>query len=198
MGVSSGFPLGRTGKLRYVENLSLTSTVGVLHGHVFRANSIFDPDLTGVGHQPFMHDQMAVFYEHYTVVGAKMTIRWSDDGTVNTASTAVGIHLASSSIPAYANSATFKEAGKGTQRQYTGRQTTGLTTTSFFSCKKFFNIKDPLDNPAVKAPFQNNPAEGAYFVVYIQAMNASTVTLNAQVTIDYIVKYGEPKDISAS
>jgi len=36
---------------------------------VFNLNSLFDPDLTGVGHQPYGYDQLAVLYNRYRVIG---------------------------------------------------------------------------------------------------------------------------------
>jgi len=40
--------------------------------HLFRANSIFDPDFTGVGHQPLSHDQYALRYSQYRVVSGQL------------------------------------------------------------------------------------------------------------------------------
>lgn len=40
----------------------------VLTYHLFRANGIFDPDVTGTGHQPLYRDQVADLYTNYTVI----------------------------------------------------------------------------------------------------------------------------------
>lgn len=49
---------------------------------VFRGNSIFDPDFTGVGSQPMGHDQWATLYRRYRVIGSKITVRTNSlDGT---------------------------------------------------------------------------------------------------------------------
>lgn len=40
--------------------------------YVFRANSLFDPDFTGVGHQPRGFDQLMALYERYVVTGVKV------------------------------------------------------------------------------------------------------------------------------
>lgn len=56
---------------RYSETLSLTSSsvAARLAGtqHEFRLNSIYDPDLSGTGHQPYMYDQFATLYGRYRV-----------------------------------------------------------------------------------------------------------------------------------
>jgi len=40
----------------------------------FRLNSIYDPNFTGVGHQPSTHDQFNVLYESYCVTGCRYKI----------------------------------------------------------------------------------------------------------------------------
>ena len=39
-----------------------------------RLNSLFDPNLSGLGHQPRGFDQLMAVYEKYTVVAAKITV----------------------------------------------------------------------------------------------------------------------------
>jgi hypothetical protein len=46
--------------------------------YTFRLNSTFDPDLTGVGHQPLGRDQLAgVLYNRYRVHSVKVTVDFS-------------------------------------------------------------------------------------------------------------------------
>lgn len=40
---------------------------GTTANNIFRLSSIFDPDFTGIGHQPLGRDQLAVLYERYQV-----------------------------------------------------------------------------------------------------------------------------------
>jgi len=42
--------------------------------YTFNLNSLFDPDLTGVGHQPYGYDQLAVLYNRYRVIGTSWHI----------------------------------------------------------------------------------------------------------------------------
>lgn len=69
-----GFPNSIITKLRYCDVIQLTSTLGSISTNVFNANSIFDPDATGVGHQPLYRDQYAAIYDQYTVLGSKITV----------------------------------------------------------------------------------------------------------------------------
>ncbi len=59
--------------LLYTDEINLDPGVaGVAAYHSFRANDCFDPDETGVGHQPRGFDQIIPMYEHFTVIGSKM------------------------------------------------------------------------------------------------------------------------------
>lgn len=53
------------GTLKYSQ--AFTSTAFPVVDQVFRLNSIFDPDLTNVGHQPYGRDQYATLYNRYRV-----------------------------------------------------------------------------------------------------------------------------------
>lgn len=51
------------------------NTPGYVYLNQWRTNSIFDPDLTGVGHQPRYHDQWTTLYRKYYVRKCHVTIR---------------------------------------------------------------------------------------------------------------------------
>lgn len=70
-------------KLKYCDESSgnITSSTGVPHQQVFRLNSIYDPDLTGTGHQPVGRDQLATLYDKYRV----FAVSYSVEVTGNTA-----------------------------------------------------------------------------------------------------------------
>lgn len=61
-------------KLRYCDKISVPVTANILGDYSFRLNSLFDPDLTGTGHQPYGFDQLALFYNRYRVYKVDYTI----------------------------------------------------------------------------------------------------------------------------
>lgn len=73
----SGFPTSLRTKLRYHEDVGFSSASGVVSGNVFRANSLFDPNETGTGHQPLYFDQFSAVYNRYQVVSSTITIVFS-------------------------------------------------------------------------------------------------------------------------
>lgn len=52
--------------------LNTTSAV-----QVFNINSLFDPDLTSTGHQPYGHDQLSAIYNTYLVDEVELDIVWT-------------------------------------------------------------------------------------------------------------------------
>lgn len=54
-------------KLKYSDVVTINVTGGLMTSHRFRLNSVFDPDLTGVGHQPYGFDQISALFLHYRV-----------------------------------------------------------------------------------------------------------------------------------
>lgn len=46
----------------------------------FNLNSIYDPDLSGVGHQPYTHDSWESLYSQYTVKGARFNLLFKSSG----------------------------------------------------------------------------------------------------------------------
>jgi hypothetical protein len=43
--------------------------------HQFRANSLYDPDLSGIGHQPMFHDNYSQLYQKYRVISSKIKVK---------------------------------------------------------------------------------------------------------------------------
>lgn len=65
---TSGLPGNYPMRMRYADVLNITvPAYGVPVLHQFNLNSIYDPDRTGAGHQPYFRDQMAQFYDFYKV-----------------------------------------------------------------------------------------------------------------------------------
>lgn len=54
---------------------SATVTLATVTSRLFRLNSLYDPDLSGLGTQPVGYDQWAAFYNKYRVVSTEVEIR---------------------------------------------------------------------------------------------------------------------------
>ena len=70
---SSGFPDSEVATIRYSDEITISA--GAAYGqYTYRGNSCFDPDETGIGHQPMYYDQYAAVYSKYKVVASRMTV----------------------------------------------------------------------------------------------------------------------------
>ncbi len=74
-------------KLHYSETFTFTTGTSGVYGveQIMRLNSLFDPNFTGIGHQPYGTDQLALLYRRYKIHAVQLTLIWTDptnDGTV--------------------------------------------------------------------------------------------------------------------
>lgn len=70
------FPRTKLVKHNYCDQINLPAgaSAGFPVTWKFRANSTYDPDLTGTGHQPMFRDEMADKYQYYTVLSSTIEI----------------------------------------------------------------------------------------------------------------------------
>lgn len=71
----TAIPLTFKIKHRYVSGMSITQAGNFVEFHSFRANGIFDPDQSGIGHQPMYTDEVAnMGYSEYFVLRSRITV----------------------------------------------------------------------------------------------------------------------------
>lgn len=75
-----GFPDALHMSLRYEQAITLSGTP-TSSAQVFRLNSLFDPDLTGAGHQPSQYDQVCALYTEYLVEHCNVEIELFNGGS---------------------------------------------------------------------------------------------------------------------
>lgn len=198
MGVPSGMPTARRANLRYCQIMYLTSSAGTLGSDVFRANSIYDPDFTGSGHQPMGHDQWTALFNHYVVLGSKMTAQCTSN-TGSIPPTGLGIYLTDSTTVPYTSTEDFVESRKGQSKMSGFGQETAIKLSCNYSAKKFYNIVDVKDNLLrIGSASGANPTDQALFVLWAQALDGTTHNYRILVTIDFIVEFSEPVDLTGS
>lgn len=72
-------------ELTYADTVNLASGVVGYLEHTFSLNNLFDPDVTGVGHQPLGRDEYAELYTRYHVEEAKYEVWVNNNGTAQLA-----------------------------------------------------------------------------------------------------------------
>lgn len=210
MPVSKQLGLGTShiAKLKYVEEIQLNPTIGGIASYVFRANDLYDPDVTGAGHQPYGFDTLCpTIYNHFTVIGAKIKVQWhnsstsstnpawcgillSDDGTTATTSSNVN-HL----IESYGAGSVLPVGLVGAPNSHS------VQTVLYrnFSAKKFFKKAAIVGASNYMGDATSSPTDLAYFEIYAASMGSNDPgLLNALVTIEYIAVFTEANRLAQS
>lgn len=197
----SGFPRVKLAKLRFVSEKTIDAGLSSFNYASFSANGAWDPDVALGGHQPTGFDQWMVAYNHYTVLGAKITVQpyHLTSGVVGYLSLAL---TSDSTLSLATNIDVLQSRLVSKRRLLTGTNQqlpkfSGLTKK--FSAKKFFGIHNFVGKELYRGDATRNPTEQAYFhVIQSSPQGADAGIVNVLVTIDYIVAFSEPKDLNSS
>ncbi len=200
----SGVPRGiipntRLVKHRYIDNdVYLNSTSGGSPAsYIFSANGMFDPDITGVGHQPLAFDEMTTLYNHYTVVGCKITytIVSQDNGYAHV----VAVKLSTDTTPT-SDMENLLENGK-CRWAILPRADGGVVSklTLRVNPNKFLGISKPMSEDDLKGTAAANPAKQAYLQLSCGPLQpVDTYGVRGQVTIEYTAVWSSPKLLTES
>lgn len=187
-------------KLRYCETLVLNPTVGSIANHVYRSNDCYDPNVTGVGHQPIGFDQWMGLYNHFYVKGSRITAEFSANADTAAAGTFVAVmHLNASASDTTTNMELIRERTNTVWKAagpMTGRSVVKLTKS--FSHRKFF--RKSLFDDDFQGSASGPPNEQAFFYVSVYPADGTSDSFQVpiQITIDYIVEFRERKALGQS
>ena len=206
--IPQAFPDRFVSKMKYVDFITLdmgATDSGIPKTYNFRANSIFDPDKSGVGHQPLGHDEMNIVYDHYCVIGSKIKCTFAPQGG-QVVNVDMLYMLAVQDTPAsHGNAIDYLEQNntKGTTIA-PGYAGSSKTLTAHYSPYKLFGLskKDSLiSNNKLNTSFGSNPTEDAIFQVGIvcpTATSANPSPIRVRVEIEYLVVCTERRPLNRS
>lgn len=189
-------------KLKYCEQISLDPGVGLVGKYVFNAGGCFDPNVTGTGHQPMGFDQWMNFYEHFVVLGSKISAVYQTTGLQpQDGNGIVGIILKSNNTT---SATTINEYVETQGCRFRGITPVGgnnsTTVSNRYSAKKFLGRSNILSDPTLKGNVSADPTESAYYEVFAGPSNTgyNLGVVNVLVRIEYIVAFIEPKPLPSS
>lgn len=194
----SPIPKSTIAKLRYaaVEDRVFGAIIAQ-DDYVFCANDCFDPDYTGSGHQPRGFDQYMSMFDHFTVVGSKITVTATNtSSTVASTPIVVGLALTDNNASITTAWEDMMERSDIMTRTLAHPEGSKASATVWnkFSAKKFFTRGDVMDDPNLKGTAGASPYERAwYHIVLATPTIVADRTVNLNVLIDYIVVFSEPK-----
>lgn len=189
-------------KHRYADQVTMDPSTSMTF-HTFLANGMFDPDVTGAGHQPYLFDQYSQFYNHYTVLSSKITIVALPTSGASYTTDQYVITLEKSGSSSTITS--IQQAVEDPNCQYrvipfvASQSASDSTLTGYCSVKNFLH-QDPMSEDANAGTSTTDPSEKIYWHIgasnFVALSNPGKIDL--LVTIDYIARWHEPKPIGLS
>lgn len=199
----SPIPNRTIAKLRYCDALQLAApgTLGAFSTYVYRANDLFDPDHTSTGHQPMGFDQLMQTYQHFTVIGSRITI--SPVKRPDAACGLLSLTLNDSASFTFADLTDNLETRVNTRKikiQPDYNDSVRRKLSLNFSGKKFFGGGYKVGEDSYKGTSAVGPTEQAFFKIHWTALSPSTNTGNIDliVKIDYIAVFHAPIPLTGS
>lgn len=186
-------------KLRYAEEFTLNASSGSLTAQYFRANSVFDPDVTGVGHQPMEYDFWQGVYNHYTVVASSIKLMQVPEATTNIIPSYYGVVLSDDPgvISGYTSVTDIFENPNTTDPRISGSANNTIPqaskwTKKSFKANAFFGTNNVEDGGAYGALVTSTPSKQAYYACYSSAVSGNDPGATPFLAvIDYIVLFDQ-------
>lgn len=183
----------------YVQRTLNVGSLGFPVGTALLANGMFDIE-PGVGnpgeHQPRGFDELMTLYDHYCVIGSKITV-------YATASSAQSTEGALVSIVLKDNNALFNDPRDIMETRVNQTKVLGLRDSGY-SCiememkantTEFLGRTSPLSDSQLKGSSSANPVETAYFQVYVHPATEGTDigAVYCNILVEYTAILIEPR-----
>ncbi len=188
-------------RLKYSEFVSIDAATGLAGNHIFSANNVHDPNVTGTGSQPLGYDEWSAFYNHYTVLGAKCKATFFSAGSDTGADSAVvGIDLKADTTLVTDTTVLLDSANSRIRYMTTKDAGNNPSVVNWFSAKKFFHVKDLNSSNRWRTAIGASPNDQAYFHIFLGPISAGSNPTAVQVLIqmEYIVLFSERKSLASS
>lgn len=208
---SKFIPFGVPGKyfckLRYADHITLDPNVSGLASYVFRANDLYDPDVTGTGHQPSPFDTMMSVYATATVVYSKMYIVPTmpfNDSTVPMYITIIKSHTSTvaTELTDYIDLAECRN--RASRLKLIGNYSTKAVDgnnilKANFSAKKWFRVKSIIGDRNYQCDAGSSPAESCFYQIISTTPDGTNPSAQTyRVNITFYAVFTEPKTIARS
>lgn len=195
-GFNSGFPPLLKIRHKYCESeVALSSTTGAVSTYQFSCNGMFDPNITGSGHQPLYFDQLTAIYDHYTVLRSFIRIRITA-GT-NAVPYIIGLYVDDDTSTALSPDEAFEQNTASFVPVNGGDTTPNITLVKAWDASKYFG-PNPLANDNLQGTSAANPTEQSYFTVKFKGQGVGTISATMSAEIWYEAVWDELKTVGSS
>ncbi len=189
---SRGFPNRLRCVHKYVDAFAASIGAGVTTTRVYSCNGMYDPDVTGAGHQPIYFDQLGAIYDHYVVMRSTITVKFLGFGDNQMVSLYIDDDASPTSSPI-----TACEQGSGSLQLVAAANTRPTILKKSWTAKSIFG-GDIYDNTALRGSPLVNPTEQSYFVVQFATVSALAYNYTMVVEVVYDAVWTELQNVASS
>jgi len=192
MGGLNPIPSRQIVKMKYSQ--SVATLVTSAYNWQFNLNSIFDPDRTGTGHQPYGHDQLAALYNRYRVIACSYVV------TAYSGSTGIKYGVVpQNEYVTYGTVAELSEQPRAQfKTQYPGGSFTSIRGKVYMPSLVGRNKAQYMADDRYQAIFGANPNEVASLNMCALDLAETGTTVNWTVTLEYTVECFDVKPLAQS
>jgi len=192
-------PFTNTTTLKYSESfVNINPPVGSTNAYIFRANDLYDPNLTGVGHQPTGFDQMMALYQKFVVIASKIKV--------------VGYSANDETLDTVLGVTVIRDSGVGTSTEFYleqpntdwavvpgGSGSDPFSVSCAFDTAKWSNT-DIKTNDLLHGTGLSSPGLNWYYHIFYGSTGTldDPGNLKATVEIEFKVMFFEPKSLPIS
>lgn len=189
--------------LKYMDNVTIDAGTGTPGQYKYAANGLYDPNVTGAGHQPRGFDQLMGLYQRYTVMASSIKITVAlNDVNENKGIGYLGVFPCNVLSPAFTDFPDYWEQPLYKWVSYSNNVPVGSQpmVRNYVNCAEQLGKKDLIDDDSVSGDYSQNPSD----IVYWQIVNGNTSsTLNPAacsiiVELTFNVIFSRPTNITAS
>lgn len=187
-------------QLYYDYGIVRSTSVGSVSVYAFSANGLYDPNVSGTGHQPIGFDQMMALYEHYTVIRSHIKVTFFN---TSIEPARVAVYLSPDNTPPSLTS--IMENGLIRTRMISGESGGGQhrQTTIELTCDvpKYFGkpYQAVLGDANLQGDIASNPPEQVYFIIAVwNPIGNEDCNVGLDAVLSYDSMYWEPKKLASS
>jgi len=166
--------------LPYVEQFTLNATAASTDNYIFRANSLYDPNYSGAGHQPLGYDQWTTFYTNWVVTQMNVKFTCTPPGLSTTAPSENNALVAV--VPRRNDLTTFTSVSTALEQPYTrwmlaaGYATPPMLRMSL-DCARFLGVSPSVYKSSLEysGGIGANPTQVLYLIVLAGSPLGATV-----------------------
>jgi len=164
----------------------------ILAAQVFRLNSLFDPDLSGTGHQPLYYDQLTTVYGQYCVTAVSVFVQGQNSQSATAIRVVFAIsdqNVSTETVPNLIESAYSRNTVLAETTAGPAVRSIKIPPTSMAMIQGGEDIRDDPNNYTVVT---TNPIDPVFGILKIDALDGITTAAAAlQVTIAFDCTFKE-------